>query len=165
MRERKLSQEIYSASTQVIPGGVNSPVRAFGGLGIAPLIVESSKGDTLFDADGHSYIDYCLSWGSLILGHSYPSVVEAAINQVQKGSSFGIATSCEQKIASILVSLLPSLEKIRFVSSGTESTMSALRLARGFTGKSRIVKFNGNYHGHSDSLLIQARLRSFPIYS
>jgi glutamate-1-semialdehyde 2,1-aminomutase len=121
-----------------------------------PLVVASGMKDQLIDADGNQYIDYCGSWGALILGHAHPKIVEAAVKQVQKGSSYGALTEVEQKIAAKIVNFLPSIEKIRFVSSGTEATMSAMRLARGFTERPKIVKFSGHYHGHSDSLLIQA---------
>lgn len=150
------SQEIYAKACSVIPGGVNSPARSFKGLGVAPMIVESGKGDLIRDADGKEYIDYCGSWGSLILGHAQPHVVKAACEQMAKGSSFGISTEIEQKIAAKIVSLIPSIEKIRFVNSGTEATMTAMRLARGFTERPKIIKFTGHYHGHSDALLVQA---------
>lgn len=153
---RPKSEEIYKRATAVIPGGVNSPVRAFYGMNMAPLIVERGEGDTIWDADGNGYIDYCGSWGSLILGHAHPRIVAATREQIGKGSSFGIATPLEMEIAETVVSRIPSIEKLRFVSSGTEATMSALRLARGFTGRDLIVKFNGNYHGHSDCLLAKA---------
>ncbi|MDE3045674.1 MAG: glutamate-1-semialdehyde 2,1-aminomutase [Verrucomicrobiota bacterium] len=153
---RSATEAIFARSCKVIPGGVNSPVRSFKGLGLTPLIVESGFGDTIRDVDGKEYIDYCCSWGPLILGHAHPTIVRAAQEQIAKGSSFGIATAIEETFASKLVSLIPSLEKIRFVSSGTEATMTALRLARGYTGRSKIVKFIGHYHGHSDSLLVQA---------
>jgi glutamate-1-semialdehyde 2,1-aminomutase len=156
MKERKRSDEIFQSSCTVIPGGVNSPVRAFPGLSLTPLIVSSGKGDTLWDVDGNAYIDYCCSWGALILGHAFPKIVQGVCDQVQKGSSFGIATDSEKQLAQKLVSLLPHLEKVRFVSSGTEATMSAIRLSRGFTNRSLIVKFNGHYHGHVDALLIRA---------
>jgi glutamate-1-semialdehyde 2,1-aminomutase len=154
--DRKRSSELYSASCEVIPAGVNSPVRCFPDLSLTPLIVASGQGSRLWDVDGHSYIDYCGSWGALILGHSHPRVVQAAQEQISKGSSFGIATESEEKLARKIVQHIPGVEKIRFVSSGTEAAMSALRLARGFTGKPGIIKFDGNYHGHSDSLLVRA---------
>ncbi len=154
--ERKKSLRIYEASSKVIPGGVNSPVRAFFDMGIPPLVVAKGKGDTIWDEDGNAFIDYCGSWGPLILGHAHPSVVKAAKAQISKGSSFGITTKIEKEIAAFIVKLIPSIEKIRFVSTGTEATMSALRLAKGFTGKNKIIKFIGNYHGHHDSLLVQA---------
>ncbi len=139
-----------------MPGGVNSPVRSFGAMGIAPMIVASGQGDTLVDADGNRYIDYCGSWGALILGHAHPAVVAAASAQMARGSTFGITTELEEQLARKVVELIPSVEKVRFVSSGTEATMTALRLARGWTGRSKIVKFAGHYHGHSDLLLVQA---------
>lgn len=153
---RTQSEAIYQKSCVVIPGGVNSPVRAFGGLKLSPLIVESGFADQIRDVDGNEFIDYCLSWGPLILGHAHPEVVKAASQQMAKGSSFGIATEAEFKLASEIIQLIPTLEKIRFVSSGTEATMTALRLARGYTERSKIIKFIGNYHGHHDALLVQA---------
>jgi glutamate-1-semialdehyde 2,1-aminomutase len=165
MMHRPVSDSIFQASCGVIPGGVNSPVRAFPGLAMTPLIAARGEGDTIWDEDGRSYIDYCGSWGALILGHAPPSVVEAACRQVQRGSSFGIATHIEQKLASRIKAHLPSIEKIRFVSSGTEASMSAIRLARGFTGRSKIIKFDGHYHGHTDSLLIQAGSGAFSLNS
>jgi glutamate-1-semialdehyde 2,1-aminomutase len=153
---RQNSAAIYAKSCKVIPGGVNSPVRSFRHLHMTPLIVESGAGDTLTDVDGRRYVDFCNSWGALILGHAHPVIVKAVSEQMAKGSSFGIATAIEEEIASLIVSLLPSVEKLRFVNSGTEATMTAMRLARGFTGRAKIVKFSGHYHGHSDSLLIQA---------
>lgn len=154
---RKNSETIFKNSCNVIPGGVNSPVRSFKYVGISPpLIVESGFGDTIRDVDGKEYIDYCCSWGALILGHAHPAIVKAVQEQMAKGSSFGIATEIEEKIAKKIVDTLPSVDKIRFVNSGTEATMTAMRLARGFTKRSKIIKFSGHYHGHSDSLLIQA---------
>jgi len=153
---RTKSEIIYQQSCGVIPGGVNSPARSFKGLGISPMIAASGKGDLIRDADGKEYIDYCGSWGSLILGHAHPAIVRAACEQIEKGSSFGIATEVELKIASKVVELVPSIEKIRFVNSGTEATMTAMRLARGYTERPKILKFTGHYHGHSDSLLVQA---------
>lgn len=154
---RPNSQAIFDKNCAVIPGGVNSPVRSFKSVGISPpLIVESGLGDTICDVDGKKYIDYCGSWGALILGHAHPIVVKAAQEQMAKGSTFGIATAIEGEMAQTIVNKIPSIEKIRFVSSGTEATMTAMRLARGFTERPKIVKFSGHYHGHSDSLLIQA---------
>lgn len=153
---RSKSKEIYEKACTVIPGGVNSPVRSFRHLRMPPLIVESGSGGRICDVDGNSYIDFCCSWGALILGHAHPQVVQGVCQQIQKGSSFGISTEIEQQIASKAVSLLPSIEKLRFVNSGTEATMTAMRLSRGFTERTKIVKFTGHYHGHSDSLLIQA---------
>ncbi len=139
-----------------MPGGVNSPVRAFTNLEMTPLMVARGKGDLIWDVDDHAYIDFCGAWGSLILGHCAPFVMRAVTEQLQQGTSFGIATPYEHALAEKIMSHLPSIEKIRFVSSGTEAGMSVVRLARGFTGRSLIVKFNGHYHGHCDSLLIQA---------
>jgi glutamate-1-semialdehyde 2,1-aminomutase len=153
---RKKSEEIFKRSCEVIPGGVNSPVRSFPGLAQTPLVAETGYGDKVVDADGYTYIDYCGSWGALIHGHAHPRIVEAASKRVAMGSSFGMTTAIEAKLASLIVELLPAVEKIRFVSSGTEATMSAIRLARGFTGRDLIIKFIGNYHGHSDSFLVQA---------
>ncbi|MBX7065687.1 MAG: glutamate-1-semialdehyde 2,1-aminomutase [Parachlamydiales bacterium] len=153
---RLKSKEIYDKACQVIPGGVNSPVRSFRHLKMPPMIVESGKGARIRDVDGNSYIDFCCSWGALILGHAHDGVIDGVYQQMQKGTSFGIATEIELKIANKIVSLIPSIEKIRFVSSGTEAGMTAMRLARGVTERPKIVKFTGHYHGHSDSLLIQA---------
>ena len=153
---RCVSEEVFQKAARVIPGGVNSPVRSFQGLSMSPMVVESGLGDLIWDVDGNKYIDYCGSWGALILGHADPDVVRAASDQMAKGSTFGISTAGEEEIASKIVSLIPSIEKLRFVSSGTEAVMTALRLARGFTGRSKIVKFSGHYHGHLDSLLTQA---------
>lgn len=153
---RPHSETLYQDSCALMPGGVNSPVRAFKGMEMTPLIVKEGRGDTIWDVDGHAYIDFCQSWGSLILGHAPQHVVAKAVEQLSKGTSFGIATPYEKDLAEIIKRHLPSMEKLRFVSSGTEATMTAIRLARGYTGKSVIVKFNGHYHGHSDSLLIKA---------
>ncbi|MCH9611040.1 MAG: Glutamate-1-semialdehyde 2,1-aminomutase [Chlamydiales bacterium] len=140
----------------MIPKGVNSPVRSFPGLDQTPLVVESGYLDTIVDADGHRYIDYCCSWGALLHGHANPLVTEGAQKRCAMGSSFGITTEIEMRLAKKVVQLVPAIERVRFVSSGTEATMTALRLARGFTGRDKILKFTGNYHGHSDALLVQA---------
>lgn len=153
---REKSAALFEASKQKIPGGVNSPVRSFPGLDMTPLIATRGEGAYVWDADGHRYLDYCCSWGALILGHAHPHVVKAATEQLRQGSSFGMATPYEEEIAAKVCHHMPSIEKIRFVSSGTEATMSALRLARGATGKSTIIKFIGHYHGHSDGLLVRA---------
>lgn len=154
---RPNSQTIFEKNCAVIPGGVNSPVRSFKSVGISPpLIVESGSFDMIRDVDGKEYIDYCGSWGALVLGHAHPQVVKAAQEQMAFGSTFGIATAIEGEMAAKVVQLIPSIEKVRFVSSGTEATMTAMRLARGFTERPKIIKFSGHYHGHSDSLLIQA---------
>lgn len=156
MKQRLKSQQIYEQLCQFIPGGVNSPVRSCKSMGQPPLVVERACGDQVFDADGHSYIDYCGSWGALIHGHAHPVIVEAVRKRLEKGTSFGITTPLEGEIAQEVVSRIASIEKIRFVSSGTEATMTVARLARGFTKREVIVKFSGNYHGHADFFLVQA---------
>lgn len=156
MKERKRSADIYLDSCKSIPGGVNSPIRAWKEIGTHPLVVRCGKGDTIWDEDENAYIDYCGSWGSLILGHAHSSVVESVTRQVALGSSFGITTKVEKDLAEEIIQCIPSIEKLRFVSSGTEAAMSAIRLARGYTGKSQIIKFHGNYHGHIDSLLVKS---------
>ena len=157
MMSRPRSEAIYTRACTLIPGGVNSPVRSFKGLGMSPpMIAESGSGARVRDADGNEYIDYCMSWGSLILGHAHPGITDAAIAQMRRGSSFGIATNLEVEMAAKIADLVPSIEKTRLVSSGTEATMTAMRLARGYTEKPKILKFSGHYHGHSDALLIQA---------
>lgn len=153
---RTKSEEIYTKACAVIPGGVNSPARSFKGLGISPLIVAKGSGDCIYDVDGRRYIDFCGSWGALILGHAHPEIVKATSEQMALGTSFGIATEIEERLARGVVDLIPSIEKIRFVNSGTEATMTAMRLARGFTERPKILKFTGHYHGHSDALLVQA---------
>ena len=155
--QRPRSEAIYEKACSLIPGGVNSPVRSFKGLGLTPpLIAESGAGARIRDADGNEYIDYCMSWGALILGHAHPAIVDAAVAQMRRGSSFGIATNLEVEMAEKIAALIPSVEKTRLVSSGTEAAMTALRLARGYTEKPKILKFSGHYHGHSDALLVQA---------
>ena len=153
---RKLSKEMFMQLKEKIPGGVSSPVRAFSDLELLPIVVERGKGDTIWDCDGHPYIDFCGSWGPLILGHADERITSAIHKQIRLGSTFGAATEIELKLASKIISHMPSIEKIRFVSSGTEATMSALRLARGFTERSLFVKFDGNYHGHADPFLVNA---------
>jgi len=155
MRYQRSSQ-LFKAASDVIPGGVNSPVRAFKAVGGTPIFVNKAKGAYLYDADGNRLIDYINSWGPMILGHAYPPVIEAVVEKAQLGTSFGMPTEIETKIAELAVSMVPSIDQIRFVNSGTEACMSAVRLARGFTGKEKIIKFAGCYHGHSDSFLIQA---------
>ncbi len=156
MEERLQSQQIFRAGLHVLPGGVNSPVRSFPGLSLTPLVVKSGKGAIITDADGHEYIDFCGSWGALILGHAHPRVTAAVQAQLACGTSFGITTAIETEFATLISRLYPSMQKLRFVSSGTEATMTAIRLARGYTGKPTIIKFEGNYHGHSDCLLVKA---------
>ncbi len=150
------SSQLFSEAEKVIPGGVNSPVRAFKYVGGTPIFVKSAKGAYLFDEDGNRLIDYINSWGPMILGHAHEPVVNAVIEKAKLGTSFGMPTEIETKIAELAVSMVPNVDKIRFVNSGTEACMSAIRLARGFTGRDKIIKFAGCYHGHSDSFLIQA---------
>ncbi|GIV90488.1 MAG: glutamate-1-semialdehyde 2,1-aminomutase [Chloroflexus sp.] len=150
------SQANFAAAQAVIPGGVNSPVRAFRGVGGSPIFFERGQGAHIWDVDGNRYIDYVLSWGPLLLGHAHPAVVSAIATQAQRGTSFGAPTELETELAQLVIDLVPSIEQIRFVNSGTEATMSALRLARAATGRRLIVKFNGCYHGHADMLLVQA---------
>ncbi|KAA3624955.1 MAG: glutamate-1-semialdehyde-2,1-aminomutase [Flavobacterium sp.] len=152
----KRSSALFKEAQQFIPGGVNSPVRAFKAVGGDPIFVESAKGAYLYDADGNKLIDYIASWGPLILGHAYKPVLDAIISKAEKGTSFGMPTQIETEIASLAVSMVPGIDKIRFVNSGTEACMSAVRLARGYTGREKIIKFAGCYHGHSDSFLIEA---------
>ena len=152
----KKSQEIFTQSQKLIPGGVNSPVRAFGAVGGTPFIASKGEGPYLHDIDGRRYIDYVMSWGPLILGHSYKPVVEAVCRAAQAGTSFGAPTLSELELASLVNERMPWIEKLRLVSSGTEACMTAIRLARGATGRDIIVKFDGGYHGHADSFLIQA---------
>ena len=150
------SSALFIEANEVIPGGVNSPVRAFKAVGGTPIFVESAKGPYLFDADGNKFIDYINSWGPMILGHAFAPVVNAVKERAEKGTSFGTPTALETEIAKLAVSMVPNIDKIRFVNSGTEACMSAIRLARGFTKRNKIIKFAGCYHGHSDSFLIQA---------
>ena len=152
----KNSQKLFEQSQLLIPGGVNSPVRAFRAVGGTPIFFREGRGAYLWDADGNRYIDYVGSWGPAILGHAHPEVVQAVQERAARGLSFGAPTELELEMAERLCSLLPSLEQVRLVSSGTEATMSAIRLARGFTGRSKIVKFEGCYHGHADALLVKA---------
>ena len=149
-------EELFSRACQVIPGGVNSPVRAFNGVGGTPLYVESGKGSKIQTADGRTLTDFCCSWGAMILGHAHDEVVAAIRAQAAKGTTFGINTPGEVLFAERLCSLVPCLERVRLVNSGTEAVMTALRIARGVTGRKRIVKFDGCYHGHSDSMLVSA---------
>ncbi len=150
------SSQLFAEAEKVIPGGVNSPVRAFKGVGGTPIFVKSAKGAYLFDEDGNKLIDYINSWGPMILGHAFEPVVNAVIERAKLGTSFGMPTALETEIAALAVSMVPNIDKIRFVNSGTEACMSAIRLARGFTNRDKIIKFAGCYHGHSDSFLIQA---------
>lgn len=152
----KRSSALFAEAEKVIPGGVNSPVRAFKAVGGTPIFVQEAKGAYLYDEDGNRLIDYINSWGPMLLGHAYEPVVNAVIDKAKKGTSFGMPTEIETQIAELAVSMVPNVDKIRFVNSGTEACMSAIRLARGYTGKDKIIKFAGCYHGHSDSFLIQA---------
>ena len=150
------SSALFAEAKKYIPGGVNSPVRAFKAVGGDPIFVKSAKGAYLYDEDGNKLIDYIASWGPLILGHAYEPVINAVIEKAKKGTSFGMPTEIETELAKLAVSMVPNIDKIRFVNSGTEACMSAVRLARGYTGNDKIIKFAGCYHGHSDSFLIQA---------
>ncbi len=150
------SHELFQKAQQHIPGGVNSPVRAFKGVGGDPVFIEKAAGSCIFDSEGRRYIDYVGSWGPMILGHAHPEVIAAVNDAVPRGLSFGAPTELEIRIADKVCELVPSIEMVRMVSSGTEATMSAIRLARGYTGRDKIVKFEGCYHGHSDSLLVKA---------
>lgn len=150
------SSALFREAKKYIPGGVNSPVRAFKAVGGDPIFVKEAKGAYLYDEDGNQLIDYIASWGPLILGHAYEPVINAVVEKAQKGTSFGMPTEIETELAKLAVSMVPNIDKIRFVNSGTEACMSAVRLARGYTGKDKIIKFAGCYHGHSDSFLIQA---------
>lgn len=152
----KRSSELFVEAQKYIPGGVNSPVRAFKSVGGTPIFIKEAKGAYLYDEDGKKYIDYINSWGPMLLGHAYPPVIEAVIEKTRKGTSFGTPTEIETQVAKLAVSMVPNIDKIRFVNSGTEACMSAVRLARGFTGREKIIKFRGCYHGHSDSFLIAA---------
>jgi len=154
--QRSKSKSAFDRAKGLIPGGVNSPARAFGGVGGTPIFIDHAAGPYLFDIDGNKYIDFIGSWGPMILGHAHPKVVEAIQNTALKGSSFGAPTEMESQMAELIISMVPSIEMVRMVNSGTEATMSALRLARGYTGRDLIIKFAGCYHGHVDSLLVQA---------
>jgi len=155
-RERKRSREIFERAEKVLVGGVNSPVRAFRSVGGEPLIIERGSGQHLYDADGNELLDFVCSWGAMILGHANPAISEAIADQARRGTSFGVTTELELELATLITRAIPFIEKIRFVSSGTEATMSAVRLARGVTKRDFIVKFEGCYHGHADSFLSQA---------
>lgn len=150
------SSQLFADAEKVIPGGVNSPVRAFKGVGGNPIFAKSAKGAYVFDEDGNKFIDYINSWGPMVLGHAYDPVIDAITKRAKLGTSFGMPTALETEIAELAVSMVPNIDKIRFVNSGTEACMSAIRLARGFTKRDKIIKFAGCYHGHSDSFLIQA---------
>jgi glutamate-1-semialdehyde 2,1-aminomutase len=154
--ERRRSREIFERAEKVLVGGVNSPVRAFRSVGGEPLIIEKGSGQNLYDADGNVLLDYVCSWGAMLLGHAHPAITAAIADQAQRGTSFGVTTELEVELATLITKAIPFLEKVRFVSSGTEATMSAVRLARGVRKRDLIVKFEGCYHGHADSFLSQA---------
>lgn len=159
MREealRDISKSLYKQAVQSIPGGVNSPARAFGAVGGNPLFIEKGEGSRIYDVDGNSYIDYVCSWGPLILGHATPVIVSALSKTIKSGTSFGAPTRAEIELAELVCEMVPSIEMVRMVNSGTEATMSAVRLARGHTGRTKVLKFTGCWHGHADSFLIQA---------
>ncbi len=153
---RNLSDMLFKEACNLIPGGVNSPVRSGRAVHTDPLFIKEAKGCRITDEDGNSYIDYVGSWGPLILGHSHPEVVEALRKAIDLGTSYGIPTRIEVEMAKKVVEMMPSIEMVRMVNSGTEAAMSAIRLARGFTGRKKIIKFNGCYHGHTDSLLVKS---------
>ncbi len=150
------SEQLFQQAQQHIPGGVNSPVRAFKAVGGTPVFFEKAEGAYLYDADGKRYVDYVQSWGPMVLGHAHPEVIDAVIEKARLGLSFGAPTELETQLADKLCTIMPQMELVRFVNSGTEATMSAIRLARGYTGRDKIIKFEGCYHGHSDSLLVKA---------
>ncbi len=150
------SSEFFSAACKLIPGGVNSPVRAYKSVGIEPRFVDRAKGSRIWDIEGREYVDFVASWGPMILGHAPEAVLEAVREQLERGTSYGAPTCVEVALAEAVVSAVPSIEEVRMVSSGTEATMSAIRLARGYTGRDKFIKFDGNYHGHSDALLVAA---------
>ncbi|MHB8761272.1 MAG: glutamate-1-semialdehyde 2,1-aminomutase [Coriobacteriia bacterium] len=156
MPDRNKSAELFEAAKRVIPGGVNSPVRAFRSVGTEPVFYHHAKGSRVWDADGNEYIDFVGSWGPMILGHAPDTVLDAVRQQLDLGTSYGAPTEIEVRMAEAVVAAVPSIEMVRMVSSGTEATMSAIRLARGFTGREKFIKFDGNYHGHSDALLVAA---------
>ncbi|HHW7508031.1 TPA: glutamate-1-semialdehyde 2,1-aminomutase [Mannheimia haemolytica] len=151
-----ISEQLFEQAQKVIPGGVNSPVRAFKGVGGSPVFIEKAEGAYITDSDGKQYIDYVGSWGPMVLGHNHPAIIDAVLKAVPKGLSFGAPTAAEITLAELVCKLVPSIEMVRMVSSGTEATMSAIRLARGYTNRDKIIKFEGCYHGHSDSLLVKA---------
>jgi glutamate-1-semialdehyde 2,1-aminomutase len=156
MNERKNSERLFEEACKIIPRGVNSPVRAFGQVGGTPVFMDRGEGAYIYDVDGNRYVDCCQSWGASIMGHAHPEVVDAIKKQAEKGTSFGIPTEAEVRLAEIVVSNFKKVDMVRFVSSGTEAVMSAVRLARGFTGRQGVIKFEGGYHGHVDYLLVKA---------
>jgi glutamate-1-semialdehyde 2,1-aminomutase len=153
---KKKSYNLYKRACKVMPGGVNSPVRAFRAVGGNPIFIEKAKGSKIYDVDGNVYIDYVLSWGPMILGHAHPKVINALKKAIEKGTSYGAPTSLEIELAELVLRAYPSMDKVRMVNSGTEATMSAIRVARGFTRRDKVIKFEGCYHGHADGLLVKA---------
>ena len=151
-----LSEELFDRAVKVIPGGVNSPVRAYGAIGIAPRFIDRADGCHIYDVDGKEYVDYIDSWGPMILGHNFPEVKESVLKACEKGLSFGCATTIEVEMAEFICDHIPHVDMVRMVNSGTEAVMSAVRVARGFTGKNKVIKFAGCYHGHSDAMLVSA---------
>src|SRR5437899_1092772 len=156
MVSRSKSEALFTEALKYIPGGVNSPVRAFRAVGGQPFFVNKAKGAHVWDVDGNEYVDYVGTWGPAILGHAPPKIIKAVQDAAEKGTSFGIPNPFEVRMAKLICSLVPSVEKVRMCNSGTEATMSAIRLARGFTKRDKIIKFDGCYHGHADSLLVKA---------
>ena len=156
MVNRSQSKKYFDEANEIIPGGVNSPVRAFGSVGGSPVFMDRGKGAYIWDVDDNRYLDYVASWGPMILGHHHPKVHEAVKTTLENGFSFGTATHLESKLVHKVRGIMPHLDKVRLVSSGTEACMSALRLARGFTGRDKVLKFEGGYHGHADMLLVKA---------
>src|SRR5689334_5862349 len=156
MISRKKSEELFGEALKYIPGGVNSPVRAFRAVGGQPFFVERAQGATVWDVDGNAYVDYVGTWGPAILGHAHPKIIKTVQSAAEHGTSFGIPNPAEVTMARLICSLVPSVKKVRMCNSGTEATMSAIRLARGFTKRDKIIKFDGCYHGHADSLLVKA---------
>lgn len=152
----KTSEALFERAKKVIPGGVNSPVRAFRAVGANPLFIEKANGSRIYDVDGHEYIDYVCSWGPMVLGHNHPEILKSVSEAIQKGLSYGAPTAGEVEIAELINQMVPNIEMVRMVNSGTEAVMSAIRVARGYTNRNKIVKFEGCYHGHSDSLLVKA---------
>ncbi len=150
------SENLFKRACAVIPGGVNSPVRSFGSVGGTPVFMERGSGSKIYSAEGKEYVDFCCSWGPLILGHAHPRVVDAICKAAEKGTSFGANTEAEVELAELVCNQIPSAEMVRLMSSGTEAVMTALRLARGYTGRTKIIKFDGCYHGHADYLLVAA---------
>ena len=156
MLKTETSKKLFRKATEIIPGGVNSPVRACRSVGTEPIFIDHAQGSWLYDMDGNRYIDYIGSWGPMILGHRHPQVIDAVVSVLKRGTSFGAPTDLEIQLAQLVIEAVPSIEMVRMVNSGTEATMSAIRLARGVTGREQIVKFDGCYHGHADSLLVEA---------